>query len=327
MIGTNRVAAVAGGIVAVFVSLPFWADPGLVFLAGVTATEAMFAMSWNLMFGTAGLVSFGHAAFFAVGAYGTGAFLKYAPGVPFPLALLATCALGAAVSCLVGLLALRRVAGIYFAILTLALGEALHLVIGYSDALGRDDGLAAIPRPVMWGFDLGRGDAYYWFILGMVALAVAALWRLERGPVGRTLRAIRDEPDRAAFLGVDVQGYRLFAFTVGGGLAALAGALQAPWTQIVTPGSATWVHSIAGVLNTLLGGAASFWGPMIGTAVFTGLQYATRTLPGLSELLIGGVLLVVVLAMPGGIAGLLSAGATGRRTGRLRRLAPKQKHG
>ena len=308
-------------LIAAAVSAPFWANAGIVFLAGLVAVEAVFALSWNLLFGYAGLVSFGHAAFFAVGAYFCGAVLRYLPDVPFPAILAGAAIAGALASALVALLALRRSAGIYFAILTLALGQILFTLIGSSTLLGREDGLSGIPRPVLSlgfvSFDLARGNNYYWFLLIACALLGAVLWWLAHSRVGRVLRSIRQDADRAAFLGIDVHAWRFAAFTIAGAVAALAGALQAPWAQIVTPQVAHWYQSTLPILDTLLGGAGSFWGPVIGAFAFSFIAYGTRHLAGLSELIVGAVLLAVVLLAPGGIAGLLDRfGAAERRKDR-----------
>jgi len=276
----------------------------------VVLTEALFAISWNLLFGYAGLVSFGHAAFFAIGGFGCGALLKFFPAMPFLADLVIAGALSAVVSAAVGFIALRRSTGIYFAMLTLALGEVLHISISYVNVLGRDDGLAAIPRPVInlgiARIDLSEGDRYYWFLLVAVLVVALALQRLVRGRVGRALRAMRDDPERFAFLGADVQAYRLAAFTIASTVAGLAGAIQVPWTQIITPEAAGWVHSTEAVLNTLLGGAASYWGPALGAAIFAVLNFETRAIAGFSELIIGAALLIIVLAAPSGLQGLLA---------------------
>lgn len=296
------------GIAGAF-SLPFWGNSGLIFLAGITLIEVLFAMSWNFLFGNAGIVSFGHAAFFAIGAYGTGAMLKMFGGIPMLLMLLIVAVAGAVVAALVGLVALKRTSGIYLAILTMSLAEILRIGIGYSTALGREDGLAAIPRPKL-GFgvftiDLAGDTHYYFFIVVMVALSVVPLWWLSRSRFGRVLRSIHQDPERTAFIGIDVARYRLVAFTISGAFAALAGGLSAPWAQIVTPEAANLVHSVAPVLNALLGGATSFWGPMVGAVAFALVGFATRSLAGLSEIVIGTILLAIVLAAPQGILGFL----------------------
>jgi branched-chain amino acid transport system permease protein len=291
-------------------TVPFWANSGIVFLSGIVLTEALFAISWNLLFGFTGLVSFGHAAFFAIGAFACGALLKFCPGVPFLAALVLAGGFGGIAAAIVGFIALRRSTGIYFAMLTMALGEVLHISISYVNVLGRDDGLAAVPRPIIeLGFtsiNLREGDRYYWFLFAAVLLIAAFLQILVRGRIGRSLRAVRDDPDRFAFLGADIQAYRLSAFVVASTVAAMAGAIQVPWIQIVTPEAAGWVHSTEAVLNTLLGGAAAFWGPALGAVIFAGLNFETRTIAGFSELVIGAVLLIIVLAAPNGLQGLLA---------------------
>lgn len=302
--------SIVAALLVVAASVPFWANSGIVFLSGVVLTEALFAISWNLLFGFTGLVSFGHAAFFAIGAFCCGASLKFFPGMPFLADLVLAGGLGAIAAAAVGFIALRRATGIYFAMLTMALGEVLHISIGYVNVLGRDDGLAAVPRPVLGlgvaSVDLGKGDRYYWFLFTAVLLIAGALQILVRGRVGRALRAVRDDPERFAFLGGDIQGYRLSAFVIASTVAAMAGAIQVPWTQIVTPEAAGWIHSTEAVLDTLLGGAASFWGPALGTVIFAGLNFETRTIAGFSELVIGAVLLIIVLAAPSGLQGLLA---------------------
>jgi branched-chain amino acid transport system permease protein len=326
--GGRLLTSIVTALLIVAATVPFWANSGIVFLTGVVLTEALFAISWNLLFGFTGLVSFGHAAFFAIGAFSCGALLKFFPGVPFLAALAFAGGLGAITAIVVGFFALRRSTGIYFAMLTMALGEVLHISISYVDVLGRDDGLAAVPRPVLGlgiaNIDLREGDRYYWFLFAAVLLIAGTLQILVRGRVGRALRAMRDDPERFAFLGADIQAHRLFAFVIASSVAALAGAIQVPWTQIVTPEAASWVHSTEAVLDTLLGGAAAFWGPGLGTAIFAGLNFETRTIAGFSELIIGAVLLIIVLAAPSGLQGLLARiEALFRRRSPALRVAPR----
>ena len=274
---------VLGAVLALAaVSLPLWANHGIIFVAGLALIEVLFALSWHFLFGYAGIASFGHAAFFALGAYGLGVFLKGASAVPF-LALLAGAAVvGAVVAGLVGLVALRRSSGMYLAILTMALCEIVRIVVGYSPLLGKDEGLVAIPRPVLnlgiARLDLAPDGNYYWFLFIAVALLGGVLWWLVHSRFGRVLRSLQQDPERTAFLGVNVTHYRLFAFMLSGATASVAGALSAPWTQIVTPDTANLVHSTAPILNTLLGGVSSFWGPILGSAVFAAISYGTRTL-------------------------------------------------
>ena len=298
------------GLLAFVVALtvPLWANPGLEFIIGLILIQGLFAMSWNILFGYAGLASFGHAGFYAIGAYLVGALLKYQVGVPFVLMLLLALALGAAVAWIIGIVALRRLSGIFLAVLTVALAEILRLVIGYAKVLGSEDGLPNIPRPrIDLGLavlDLTSAHAYYWFLLAAIALMTAALWWLLHSRFGRIFCVIREDAERAAFIGIDVARYRVLAFMISGAVAAFAGALYAPWARAVTLEEVHWLQSLQPMLYTLLGGVGSFWGPAIGATVFAAISYQTRTYAGLSEVIVGGVLIVIILVAPNGIVGL-----------------------
>tara|TARA_R110001606_G_scaffold13274_7_gene57922 strand:+ start:7723 stop:9663 length:1941 start_codon:yes stop_codon:yes gene_type:complete len=308
---------VAGALVVVLAaSLPLWANGGLLYVAGSAIVYGLFALSWNILFGYTGLASFGHSAFFAIGAYFTGVLLRDWPQIPFLLVLLGCAVFGAVVACLVGALALRRLAGIFLAVLTIALAEVTRLLISYSDFLGREDGLVGIPRPKLaWlGFDLDSSAAYYWFLLAAVVLLVAVLWWVLHGRFGRLLLITRQDPERAAFLGVNVTRVRTASFMLSGAVAAVAGGLYAPWARIVTLEQVSFLASTQPVLNAMLGGVHSFWGPMVGAVIFAVLEYGTRTFVGLSEIMVGALLLLIILAAPNGVVGLWRAWASRART-------------
>ena len=209
---------------------------------------------------------------------------------------------------LIGIVALRRLAGIFLAVLTVALSEVLRLIIGYTKFLGREDGLNNIPRPKIdlgvFMIDLSSSEAYFIFMLLVCTLLTAALWWVVNSRFGRIFQTIRQDAERAAFIGTNVAAYRVAAFMISGGLAAIAGALFAPWTRIVTIDEVHWLMSIQPMLNTLLGGVGSFWGPIVGAVGFTVINYSTRSYVGLSEVVVGGILLVVILVAPNGIVGL-----------------------
>ncbi|MDI6028933.1 ABC transporter permease [Corticibacterium sp. UT-5YL-CI-8] len=314
---TKTRIAIGVVLAAVVLSLPEWANQGLLFIVGFALAEAVLALSWNLLFGYAGLATFGHAAFFALGAYLVGFMLRDGGGVPFLVLLAASALVGAASALIVGFVALRRTSGIALGILTLSLGEILRRVINYTPELGSDDGLSGIPRPVvelgLFSVDLTSERAYFWFLAASCGLIALALWAYTLSRNGRILVTMRQDPTRAEFLGIDVRRHRLYAFVLSGAIASLTGGLYAPWAQIVTPDAASYLHSTQPMLNTLLGGSGFFWGPVVGSAIFSALGYATRTFAGLSELISGAVLILVVLAAPGGILGL------GAKFGRLRR--------
>jgi branched-chain amino acid transport system permease protein len=297
--------------------LPLVANRGLVFLAGVVAINVVLGLAFNLLFSTAGLLSFGQATFSAAGAYAVALLLLRVPEIPFLLALAASAAVGAAIATLIGLVALRRTEGVYFAVLTLAFAELVYVVIAKTSFFGRNDGLTGIPRPRIGPFDLAQGQAYYVFVILVTALLIAVLWWVSHSRLGRSFRAVRLDPMRAAFLGIDVRRRQLQAFAISGACAATAGGLMGPLTSIVSPDLAHWGESTKPILFTLLGGAGHFWGPLVGAIVFSGVEYGTRSLAGASDLITGGLLLAVVLAIPGGLLGL--AALVLRRLGRRKR--------
>lgn len=298
-------------VLAALAAAPDVLNPGLLFILGLTLIQALFSLSWNLLFGYTGLASFGHSGFFALGAYFTGAMLRYAPGTPFLLVLALAAAAGAAIAFGIGVVALQRLAGIFLAVLTVALTEVLGRIISYSTALGQQDGLGNIPRPhlglLLVTLDLSSARAYYLFLLAACAGVTALLWCLVHSRTGRAFRAIKQDAQRAAFIGIDVRHHRLMSFMISGAVAALAGGLFAPWTRIVTLDEANWLASTQPILNTLLGGAGSFWGPVVGSAAFALITYWTRTFLGLSELIVGGTLVLVIIAAPTGIMGSLAS--------------------
>ncbi|SEO67160.1 amino acid/amide ABC transporter membrane protein 2, HAAT family [Salinihabitans flavidus] len=303
-----KTMALAGLGGAAFLCVPLVANSGVVFLAGLVAINIVFALSWNLLFAGAGLLSFGHSMFLAAGAYTMAKFSLSAPEVPFLLTLVLAALSGGVLAWVFGFVALRRASGTYFAILTLAFSALVHIVITKTDALGRADGLVGIRRPEIGVGSLRLsldGDMYYVFIVLSMTLAALALWCFTHSPTGRLLQAIKQDRLRTSFLGANVRRWQLLAFCVSGVFAALAGAVMAPWSQIVSPEIAHWSMSTMPILYALLGGTSRFWGPALGAILFGMLDYGTRNMLGLADMTSGILLLVVVLAVPGGILGLL----------------------
>ena len=288
--------------------LPAFLHRGLVFIAGMVWINAVFGLSFNLLFGLSGVLSFGQAMFFAAGAYGA-AVLTQAWGLPLLLALPLAGLVGAALAGVVGAVALRRSEGVYFAILTLSFAELLHLLVSNTSWLGRNDGLSGLPRPDLalgpLRLDLASGDHFYFFIVAVCALLIALVRWVVATPFGRALQAVKQDPERAEFLGIPVRLHRWAVFVFAGFTTAMAGALVAPWAQIVTPELAHWTNSTNPILFTLLGGSAYFWGPVLGAVILSAVFYVTRTLVGVSDLVTGLLLLSVVLALPGGVLGLV----------------------
>jgi len=300
-------AVTGGALFLAFASVPLWADKGLIFLASVVMVHMVFSLGFNVVFGLTGLVSFGHAAFFAAGAYAAGLLLQQYTFIPFLITLAVAAVVGALVAAIVAIVALRRASGIYFAILTLALAELVRILIAKSTLLGREDGMTGIKCPsIDFGLlrlDLAAGNNLYYFTLAAALIIVAVLWLLWHNAWGRTLAAIRQDSERTRFMGVNVHRMRFAAFTVSGGVAGLAGGLYAPTAQLLTPELANWSTSALPILFCLVGGISYFWGPVMGVIIFIGLEHVTRNVVGLSELLIGLILLAVVLIFPGGLIG------------------------
>jgi len=307
--GLRRDLLVLAALAVAGCLLPQFMNRGLVFIAGLVWINAVFGLSFNLLFGVSGVLSFGQAMFFAAGAYAAAAFTQQT-GLHFlvawPLAGLA----GAVLAGSVGAVALRRAEGVYFAILTLSFAELLHLLLVNTGFLGKNDGLSGLARPVIelagLQLDLRVGDSFYYFIVAACVMLIGLLRWILATPFGRALQAVKQDPDRAEFLGIPVRLHRWTVFVLAGFATAMAGALVAPWTQIVTPELAHWSQSTNPILYTLLGGSAYFWGPVLGAVLLSAVFYVTRTLVGISDLVTGLLLLAVVLALPGGVLGMLA---------------------
>jgi branched-chain amino acid transport system permease protein len=293
---------VAGGL------LPLVAPIYYVHLATEVLILGLLATAFNLLFGGTGLLSFGQAAFFASGAYAAAFVLKgLAPSMP--LALLAGLLAGAVTSSVVGALSVRR-NEIYFAMLTLAFGQLFAVVFLQAYTVtGGADGIAGVPRPALGlaPHEIGLAPTlnYYFFTLLVVAAALAMLWRVSRSPLGLTLAAIRENPSRAAYLGIPMRRYRLAAFTIAGAFSGLAGALFAPFQGTVVPDFANWMMSAEPVLMTLLGGPGSFFGPLLGAVFFVALKDTLGSWTEYWPLALGTLVIVLILFLPEGPLGLI----------------------
>jgi len=287
-------------LAVVALALPQFAEPIVVHTAIEILIMALFAMSFNLLFDGAGLLTFGHGCYYGVGAY-TAALLMTEIGMPMFPAMFAAMVMGGLVALVFGFFCVR-LTGVYFSILTLAFAQLMFSVFQQSYTLtGGDLGILDIQPPAF----LVAVNNYYYFTLVMVGFSIWLLWRILHSPFGRTLHASRDSVVRTQFIGINVRRYRLAAFVIAGVFASLAGALFAPFNRAVAPFLVSWVKSSDPVLMTLLGGAGTFWGPVVGAAVFTTLHEVAIGYTTYWLLLMGSILLVGVLFLPGGILGFL----------------------
>lgn len=268
----------------------------------------LFAMSFNLLLGYTGLLSFGQAGFFGVGAYAVALIILNGSQ---SLALALGCGvLASALSALpIGYLCVRR-DEIYFAMITLGFGMMLYtLAHNWIEITGGSDGLplAAVPPLVFWGrqVNLMAPQNMYLFVLCISAAAALALWRVVRSPFGLMLTAIRENKERLAFVGANVTWVRLAAFVIAGALAGLAGGMFCLFNYMATPEFMHWGFSARPVLMTILGGAGNFWGPAFGAAVFFGLEQVITNITENWMIVLGAILIPVVIFFPQGILGSL----------------------
>ncbi|GAA4424798.1 ABC transporter permease [Acidovorax lacteus] len=288
-------------LLLVLAALPWWASamPYLPVLVTDLLIAALFAASLHVLMGPAGLHSFGHAAYFGVGAYAA-ALLVRAAGLPMELALpLAPVAAGAA-ALLYGWFCVR-LSGVYLAMLTLAFAQITWAICFQWDAVtGGSNGLTGV-WPAPW---LADRHHLYWAVLALCTLAVWALRRLLHAPVGYALRAGRDAPLRAEALGMDVRRLQWAAFCMAGGAAGLAGALFAFSKGGVSPETLSVGRSVDGLVMVLLGGIQTLAGPLVGAFAFMGLQDVVARHTEYWRAVLGGIMLALVLLFPQGLAGL-----------------------
>jgi len=285
-------------------------------LATQVLIYGLFALGFNLLYGYTGLLSFGSAAYWGLGAYGTGIVLAKLKVTSLWLALGA--GLGAAVAggALFGFFCLRR-RGIYFAMLTLAFAQLLYF-IGFhlADWTGGDDGLRgiAVPAVTLPGLriPLDRSVVFYYFALVLVGLAVAALKRILDSPFGTVLQAIRENSDRAAACGYDISRVKHLSFVFSALFCGLAGSLDALRLTVVPIESLHWSTSGQVVIMTLLGGAGTFFGPFVGAGTFLVLEDLISARTESWPLVIGLIFMAFVLFLPKGIWGTLTGGFHGR---------------
>ncbi len=263
---------------------------------------ALFAAAYDLVLGYSGLLSFGHAAFFGLGAYGTGILLlRVVPSVP--LALAAGLLLAALAGLVIGALCMRR-AGVYFAMVTLAFGQMLYFVAFKWNALtGGDDGLQGVPRPPLGPLSLRNEAVLYYVVLAVVIASVLFLSRVVNSPFGKTLEALRENPARARSIGYDVGRYRLAAFVMSATFSGLAGGLYALLLNFVPVSTLYWPTSGEVVMMSIIGGTGTLFGPMAGAMFVVLLRDIVNTYTRLWGLAMGAVFMVAVLAFRQGIAG------------------------
>jgi branched-chain amino acid transport system permease protein len=306
----NRIASTAL-VWLVLLSMPYWmsAIGGYNELASRVVVLGLAAMALNFLLGFTGVLSFGHAAYFGLGAYGVGMTIKFL--VPStPLGMLVGIATGTLAAAVIGAL-IVKLRGVYFAMVTIAFGQVFFFIAFRWNAFtGGDDGLNGWKRQAIdLGFtklDIGGNDLlFYYFVLFFFAIGVGLMALLLRSPFGRTLIAIRENERRARFLGIPVEQHIWLSFVISCFFVSLAGTLYALLSNFTDPRALRWDQSGNFVIMAVLGGMRSFWGPLVGAAIFVVLQdyVSSHTENWMS--VIGVFFVVVVLFFPRGVLGIL----------------------
>jgi len=302
-----RAAAIAAMWIAL-IALPWWLPEvgGYTALGSKVLIYAIATMGLNLLLGFTGGLSFGQAAYFGLGAYGAGMTLKYiAPSTP--LAILIGTLVGGTAATLLGPLVMRR-RGIYFAMITIAIGQLFYFVIvRWNEVTGGEDGLAGFGRQ-----DIHLGSAvipltdinFYYLVLLCFTVAVAVMWTLLQSPLGHTWVAIRENRRRMQFLGVRVERYVWAAFAIAGFITAFAGTLNALLFNFTSPQDLHWILSGNFVIMIVLGGMRSFFGPLLGVIIFVVAQDYLSSLTGNWMTFIGLIFVLIVLLFPRGVLGV-----------------------
>ena len=287
---------------ALLLGLPFALSEFWIFIAIEVLAFALYAVSFNVLLGYGGMLSFGHAAFFGVGGYAAAILIKKA-GLPaaiaFALVPFAALAVSAALALLIGFFSVQR-SGIYFAMLTFAFQMLLYTIaLKATPFTGGDDGMTGLKPPGA----LAQPFYYYYFALALVVPALFLLHRLVSSPFGFTLRALRANPRRVQYVGVNVRAHQLATFVISGAFAGLAGAVFALSSGNVFPGWLNWTASATPIVMAVLGGVHSFLGPALGAAVYVVLEVLISGRTEYWPLAMGLIIVALVLLMPAGLSG------------------------
>jgi branched-chain amino acid transport system permease protein len=302
-----RVASIVVMWIALL-ALPWWLPMigGYTALGSKVLIYAIATMGLNIILGFTGGLSFGQAAYFGLGGYGAGMTLKYlAPSTP--LAILIGTLVGGAAATLLGPLVMRR-RGIYFAMITIAIGQLFYFVmVRWNEVTGGEDGLAGFSRQdIHFGplvYRLTETNFYYLVLLGFTA-AVAIMWGILQSPLGHTFVAIRENRRRIEFLGIRVERYVWAAFAIAGTITAFAGALNALLFNFTSPQDLHWILSGNFVIMIVLGGMRSFFGPLFGVIIFVVAQDYLSSVTGNWMSFIGMIFVLIVLLFPRGVLGI-----------------------
>ncbi len=289
------------GVVALIIPLLF--SGSRLFTWSLVAVWALFAMATNVLFGWAGLISFGQAAFFGIGAYALALLNEHAPGIPALLMLPMAGLIAGLIGAIFATMALRT-SGAEFAILTLVLAQVLWLLTFRVSALKGEDGFHGLFAIKVITKPLTSDLSLWYYTIGVVAVCIWMLWLLHRSSAGMAMRAIRDDPFRAAALGVGVRGVQIRSFAACAAFSAIAGALFAQGQGVVSPGVLGFAISGEVLVACLIGGMGRFAGPILGALLLVWAKTLANNYVEDSAIFVGLLLLITVVALPQGLVSL-----------------------
>ncbi len=295
-------------LIPIFLALPFVLEKGIsqyyLYLAIKVLVWALFAMSFNLVLGYGGMMSFGHAAFFGIGAY-TSSLILVKTSCPLVPAFAAAAFAAAFAGLIIGYLSVRIKGIFFFATITLSFAQLAYiLAFKWRSFTFGDDGIQGIPVPELICTDETYIN-YYFFTLIITFICIYILWKIVRSPFGLMLRALRENPERAVFFGMKVENYRLIAFVISAFFSGIAGVLYAFLETAIAPDILFWSMSGEVILMSVLGGMQIFIGPAIGAVIMVLLNTFITSYTEYWPLCLGITLILIVLFFPAGVAGLI----------------------
>ena len=302
----TAIPTIALALVPLFVSYGFFMDVVTHFLI-----MGLFAVSLNLLVGYTGMVSFGHSTFFGIGAYTFGILLQKT-SLPFPVVVAAVVVFSGAAALAIGFFCVR-LGTIYFAMLTLAFSQVVYgIIIRWVSMTGGDQGLVGgIPRPAInLGFmtwDINVPEAFYVLTVILVMGSLFVCKVVVDSPFGAVLKAIRENPERVYFTGMNVRRYQLIAFVIAGVFAGISGALMTLYVSGAYPDFAYWTKSAEPVFMVLVGGTTTFVGPLVGAIILITLTAVLTTYTNLWGLVFGAILILFTIVIKKGVADIVAA--------------------
>jgi branched-chain amino acid transport system permease protein len=300
-----KVAAVAAVLVALAFIVPH-SGSYVMLLATRALVFAILAMSVDILLGFAGMASLGQAAYLSIGAYLTAILAtkyQFGLGWDFWLVVVLAMALGAATAAFFGLFAVRA-SGVYFLMITLALGQCVWgLAYRWNSLTNGDNGINVSTRP-NFGFDLSNEQTFFFLVLAFFTVTLAALYVLVRSPFGRSLEGIRERELRMKILGYNTWLHKYIAFIIAGAVGGLSGVLWAFTNGLVSPDTVVLTTSVDALLMVVLGGAGTLVGGALGSAIVFGLREYLSTLVPWWQYVLGGVYVLTILYLPMGLMGI-----------------------